>query len=190
MKARPLARQASLIVKEVDGETLIYDKQTDKAHCLNPTAAQVWKYCDGDTTIEEMAQRLGAQNHAAVDSTVVWLALDQLEKFDLLEQSIDKPHAFLSGVSRRQAIRAMGVAAIVLPTITSIIVPTASAQGSLFGLGDCCNNPNQCASNCCQNEPGSCVCNPADPNCAGGPGGFSSGKRCTVAPSTGGPICQ
>ena len=47
MKVSPVARTESLIVKEVDGETLVYDLTTDKAHCLNDTATRVWKNCDG-----------------------------------------------------------------------------------------------------------------------------------------------
>jgi len=39
----PLARKDQLIVKEVDDEVLVYDLKTDQAHCLNKTAALVWK---------------------------------------------------------------------------------------------------------------------------------------------------
>ena len=35
----PKARTEQLIVKEVDGEVLVYDLTTDRAHCLNDTAA-------------------------------------------------------------------------------------------------------------------------------------------------------
>lgn len=188
MKVQPLARQSSLVVKEVDGETLVYDLETDKAHCLNDTAARVWKSCDGHTNVSEIANRLAADVDSRVNEDVVWLALQQLEKFKLLETPVAKP-AYLSGLSRRQVVRAIGVAAIVSPLITSIVVPTAAQQGPGFNLGDCCNNPKQCGSNCCENQPGNCVCNPGDPNCAGGPGGFSSGKRCVTSP-TNGPVCQ
>ena len=51
MQIMPRARKSGLIVKEVDGEVLIYDQKTNKAHCLNPTAAKVWKYCDGEMTL-------------------------------------------------------------------------------------------------------------------------------------------
>ena len=60
MKELPRARQASLIIKEVDDETLIYDLETDKAHCLNSTASRVWKSCDGRTSVAEIAGHGGA----------------------------------------------------------------------------------------------------------------------------------
>ena len=39
----PRARTSELIVKELPDETLVYDLANDKAHCLNHTAALVWK---------------------------------------------------------------------------------------------------------------------------------------------------
>jgi Coenzyme PQQ synthesis protein D (PqqD) len=190
MKALPRARQASLIIKEVDGETLVYDLETDQAHCLNHTASQIWKSCDGQTSVDEIAVNLRANADARVDENVVWLALDQLEKFKLLENPVAKP-AYLSGLSRRQVVRAIGVAAIVAPLITSMVVPTAAQGGPQLNLGECCNNPNQCISNCCQQLPTPCLCAPGstDPNCAS-PGSFSSGKQCAPTPSPNGPICQ
>jgi hypothetical protein len=85
MKALPRARQASLIIKEVDDETLVYDVEADKAHCLNTTAAQVWKSCDGKTSVKEIATQMSSTDGAPVDESLVWLALDQLEKFKLLD---------------------------------------------------------------------------------------------------------
>ena len=52
----PKARQEQLIVKELPDELLIYDLQSDKAHCLNETAALVWKNCDGHKTVEQLRE--------------------------------------------------------------------------------------------------------------------------------------
>ena len=54
----PAARQAGLVVRELPGETLVYDLENNKAHCLNGTAALVWRRCDGQTTVAELAQTL------------------------------------------------------------------------------------------------------------------------------------
>ena len=91
MKVTPVARTASLIVKEVDGEILVYDLQTDKAHCLNDTAARVWKNCDGRKSVSEISEVLSAESNTSVKDEVVWLALDQLEKFKLLEETPARP---------------------------------------------------------------------------------------------------
>ena len=64
MKVSPVARTESLIVKEVDGETLVYDLTTDKAHCLNETAARVWKNCDGRKNVSEISEALSVETRA------------------------------------------------------------------------------------------------------------------------------
>ena len=55
----PHARSEGLVITDLDDEILIYDKERDKAHCLNQTAALVWKYSDGKRSVAEIAQRHG-----------------------------------------------------------------------------------------------------------------------------------
>jgi len=178
MKVSPVARTESLIVKEVDGETLVYDLKTDKAHCLNETAALVWKNCDGLKSVSEISKVLSADSNASVKDEVVWLALDQLEKFDLLEETPAQP-AIFGGLTRRQMVARVGVAAIALPAIMSIVSPTARAAGSVVPIGGCCDNPNDCSSHCCAHDPANvCATN-------------GSGKTCIgFTPSPTGPVCQ
>jgi hypothetical protein len=54
----PKARSEGIISKEVDAEVLVYDAVRDRAHCLNETAAAIWKLCDGQTTASEIEQRI------------------------------------------------------------------------------------------------------------------------------------
>ena len=173
MKVLPVARTESLIVKEVDGETLVYDLTTDKAHCLNETAARVWKNCDGSNSVSEISKALSVELNTNVKDEVVWLALDQLEKFKLLEEAPAKP-ASLAGMTRRQMVARLGIAAVALPSIMSIVSPTAQAQGSVFAPGTCCINPNDCASGQCNQDP------KTGPFCngVGAPPGAPSTKSC------------
>jgi hypothetical protein len=172
MKALPLARQSSLIIKEVDGETLVYDQETDKAHCLNNTAASVWKNCDGNKSVSEIAKILGAELNANVKDEVIWLALDQLQKINLLKDAPAKP-VFLAGMTRRQIVARLGIAAFAIPSIVSIVSPTALAagascipQGSVF----CCVNPTDCCTGNCVQVPNPCTIYPPNPQ--------NSGKQC------------
>jgi len=170
-KALPLARQESLVIKELPDETLVYDLREDKAHCLNQTAARVWKSCDGQTTVSEIARALGGKINSRSDEDIVWLALDQLQKFKLLEEAPPKP-THLSGMTRRQAVARMGIAAVALPVIISIVSPTAQAQASGLPPTACCVSHGDCSSNnCCQ-----------DPTCLVFPGSPSqSTKQCYPA---------
>jgi hypothetical protein len=168
MKVSPVARTESLIVKEVDGETLVYDLTNDKAHCLNDTAARVWKNCDGRKTVSEISEALSAESNTSVKDEVVWLALDQLEKFKLLAAAPAKP-GFLAGMTRRQMVARLGIAAVALPAIVSLVVPVAQAQGSVQPVFTCCTNKNECPVDCVQ-QAAACTVYPPNPQ--------NSGKWC------------
>jgi len=151
----PIARKDSLIVKELPDETLVYDTQRDKAHCLNSTAALVWKNCDGKKTVDQLRELMEQDAGARVPEEMVWLALDQLESFKLLDDAPAKPE-MLSGMSRRNLVKRIGFAALALPVIISISTQPASAQASLLPSGACCGSPGQCQSNSCNQSP-TCV---------------------------------
>ena len=144
----PMARKSSLIVKELPTETLVYDLESDKAHCLNETAARVWKHCDGKRNVTQLRELMEKETGLPVPEEMVLLALDQLEKFKLLEAAEAKSFSF-SGMNRREVVKRIGISALALPIIISIAAPDAQAQGSLLPPGACCNNPNQCQSNSC-----------------------------------------
>ncbi len=90
----PRLRADGLIIHELPDELLVYDKVRDLAHCLNQTAALVWRACDGQLTTEEIARRLTKQLGVAVHKDVVLLALSQLEEIHLLEQREAVPNSF------------------------------------------------------------------------------------------------
>lgn len=170
MKVSPVARTESLIVKEVDGETLVYDLKTDKAHCLNETAALVWKNCDGRKSVSEISKVLSADSNTSVQDEIVWLALDQLEKFKLLEEAPAKP-SFLAGITRRQMVARLGIAAVALPAIVAIVAPTAQAQGSgVIPPTFCCKDHKDCTSGSCIQDVIPCTVYPPNPQ--------NSGKQC------------
>ena len=163
----PVARHKNLIVRELPDETLIYDLDSDKAHCLNQTAALVWQNCDGTRSPRDLADYLEEKLGATVPEDVVWLALHQLERFKLLCEPVSKPPR-LRGMSRRHLMRTLGIAAAVsIPVITSIIAPTpaqaASCNSQTGRDNNCpCVTSAQCASGCCRDgqcKPGggSCV---------------------------------
>ncbi|MCV4613842.1 PqqD family protein, partial [Escherichia coli] len=55
----PKARTGGLVTQDFDKELLVYDLQTDRAHCLNETAAAVWRACDGTKSVNEIAAAVG-----------------------------------------------------------------------------------------------------------------------------------
>ena len=87
----PRARQDKLVVEELPDETLVYDMKRHRAFCLNRTAALVWRYCDGETSLAEAAALLEEQSATPSDEAVVWMALDRLGRARLLSEPVTLP---------------------------------------------------------------------------------------------------
>jgi hypothetical protein len=140
----PKARKDQLTVRDVAEETLVYDLERHKAHCLNPTAAFIWKHCDGDTTIPDLARLLREELNVPQPEMVIRLALEQLSRRHLLEQPIAPPSA-AARLSRRDALKKLAVAAAVLPTVMTLTARRAHAgfhiSQTQAGLGQACGVP-------------------------------------------------
>ena len=159
----PLARKDSLIIQELSDETLVYDQERDKAHCLNLSAALVWKHCDGSTSIAEITQALESELKTTIDDRVVWLALDELGKNHLLQAG---GQAYPGNISRRQLVRTLGLMAVAIPVITTIVAPVPAQAASGLAPGACCLNPGDCQSgNCNPAGAGTCPAQPSDKVC-------------------------
>lgn len=133
---KPQARTAGLVIQELPDELLVYDLERDKAHCLNQTAAVIWKSCDGKTSVSELAGRLASQTGLPADEEIVWLAIEQMRKANLLGGEESEVREGAKGeakrrISRREVMRRVGIGAMVaLPLVTSIIAPNAYAATS------------------------------------------------------------
>jgi Coenzyme PQQ synthesis protein D (PqqD) len=143
-------RRRDAIVRPVDDEFLIIDKETNRAHCLNQTAATVWQLCDGKNTVTEMAAMLGKNSSGPGDPDVVWVALKQLGKAGLLTSRVSLPDT-PAGLNRRDAIRKIAIAsAIALPLVTSIAIPAAAQAASCVHNGKPCILNPQCCTGICR----------------------------------------
>jgi hypothetical protein len=124
----PLARTDALVVKELANETLVYDLERHKAHCLNQTAALIWNHCDGKTSIGELGSVVEKEMGSAIGEEGVWFALEQLKKSKLLVELVARP-ADVPKLTRRELMTRIGVAASI-PLVVSILAPTAAAGTS------------------------------------------------------------
>jgi Coenzyme PQQ synthesis protein D (PqqD) len=143
----PKAREDRLVVKELANETLVYDENGHKAHCLNQTAAFVWKHCDGHRSVKQIAGLLEREMKTPDSEQMVLFALGQLEKSRLLDEPVaGTTRAAL--MSRRELVRQLGIgAAVALPIVTSLVAPTATEaqtitcvplNGVCTETADCC----------------------------------------------------
>jgi hypothetical protein len=123
----PRARKNQLIVKEVGDEVLVFDQGRNKALCLNRTSAIVWNSCDGATTVKGMSRTLEEKLQTPVDESVVWFALQSLEKDGLLDDMPAVPPV-MATMTRGDLFRKLGaVAAIAIPVIAVLAPPSAKA---------------------------------------------------------------
>lgn len=134
----PVARKEGLVVQETAEEVLVYDLNSNKAHCLNQTAAFVWKSCNGDNSISEITKLFEKEIGSAVHEDLIWLAIDQLNEKNLLSANLATKFA---GRSRREVIKKIGLAAVIaLPVVASLTAPTSA----LAAVSCACVTPGAC----------------------------------------------
>lgn len=154
----PTARKNGLVVQEIPDEVLVYDLDSNKAHCLNKTAGIVWKSCDGANSVSDIARLVTAELGEQVNDDFVWLAIDQLSENELLEQEIRSEQ---SGQSRREVLKKIGLASVVaLPVIASLVAPTSIMAATCdcrtsTGNAGCLLSP--CTGNTCNRTTGVCT---------------------------------
>jgi hypothetical protein len=132
----PHAREEGLIVQELADETLVYDRESHRAHCLNRAAGLVWRRCDGRTSRGAIAAQVGAALEFAADEAFVQLALRQLGAAGLLRAwplesgggGGGRPRCTRREVARRLALA--GRLALLLPVVESIVAPTPAVAAS------------------------------------------------------------
>jgi coenzyme PQQ synthesis protein D (PqqD) len=168
---RPRQRRAGLVVQELPEETLVYDLERHKAHCLGPVAAAVWEACDGKRSMTEIAASAARRTGETVPPDAVWLSLRRLSRARLLEAPVAMPAA-RAGTSRREWLKK--AAALGGLSVLSITAPTAAQAATCVPRTTCEALPNTACTGapCCTTGP-----NPA-------PAGSScvkqgSGSRCS-----------
>lgn len=154
----PKRRKRQLITTEVGGELIVYDRENDRVHCLNSTAAFVWTHCDGRTSVATMARLLEDEIKIPVEQEIVLYTLEQLNNTKLL----DDAYAVLApkqGLSRRAVMRLGAATALTVPLISSIVAPTAAQAATCLPSGSNCASDSACCSNSCvDNGRGSFQC--------------------------------
>ena len=123
----PRARQDGLLEETVGEEPLLYDQNSHTAHCLRPIAACVWRHCDGDYDLAELAELAGVSENLVAD------ALYELHEKDLLDAEPQPTQSTIPGESRREAIGRVvryGAAAVTGSMIVSATAATPAMAGS------------------------------------------------------------
>jgi hypothetical protein len=140
----PRARRDGLLEETLGEELLLYDQNSHTAHCLSPIAACVWRHCDGERNVTELAELAGASKNVVAD------ALHELREKDLLAAQPTLTESVIPGVSRREVIvRAAryGAAAAGASMIVSATAATP-AMASSEEPSTCCQCVDKTNKNC------------------------------------------
>lgn len=152
MKNNPKSRKENIVVQDFAAEVLIYDLKINKAFCLNETSKLVWQLCDGNHSVSEINHNLNQKLKTEIPEDLVWIALDQLKRDNLLEKSENFEINF-NGLDRRQIIKKIGLASmVILPVVSSVVAPGAVAAASGFPFLAACTVDSECASGNCSNS--------------------------------------
>lgn len=150
---KPVARRDGLLTRDLKDELLVYARDEHRAHCLNRTAATVFRNADGTRSVADLALLLAPQADRAAGEAVVGETLDRLAEAGLLEGG---PAA--SGWSRREVVRRVGLgAAVLLPVIVSIVAPTP-AEAAATCVSSCAGKPDGTPCSCFGASPCTATC--------------------------------
>ena len=115
--------------EQLGDEASVYDWARARVHALNPTAARVWRLCDGVTSPGAIAAALRVETGVLEADAVVDLTLRQLARIHVLELPIEARGA--RPATTRRWLLGRGVAAAMLPAIYSIVAPSSVEAQSL-----------------------------------------------------------
>ena len=108
--------------EQLGDEASVYDWARAQVHALNPTAARVWRQCDGATSPDAIAAALRVEMGIPEAEAVVDLTLRHLARVHLLERPVDSRGD--RPATTRRWLLGRGVAAAMLPAIYSIVAPS------------------------------------------------------------------
>lgn len=159
---KPEARtDKSLLLKEIGGELIVYDTSRHEAHCLNPISALLWRHCDGETSLAQLAEILSESIGTLCDEDLVRIGLQQLSEAHLLKpdrtEKLESTPLTRRGVLRRLSLA--GSAAVLTPLVISIVAPTPAMAQTALPNGSPCTSSSQCSSGCCNSGSLKCVGN-------------------------------
>jgi Coenzyme PQQ synthesis protein D (PqqD) len=146
----PKARNSDLLTEEIDGELLIFDVLSNRAHCLNRSAAAIWQHCDGSRSLGALATHLFPALERTEGEQLVRVGVERLRRRRLLEDSTVEP---MVDLSKRHMIKKMAMmaaaAGIAAPIVSSVLAPTPAYAVSCLPRGMVCSSGVNCCSGSC-----------------------------------------
>jgi len=122
---KPLARKNDVIVEDLPGETVVFDKRNNKVHCLNSIALTVWENANGKRSVADLARIVSAESGNPCEESVIESAIEQLAEAGLIEAGITEKL-----LSRREVGRKLALAGSCAALVATITAPTPAKASS------------------------------------------------------------
>jgi len=144
----------NILIEELPDETLVYDLDRHRAHCLNPSAALLLAGADGKRDVPALTRLLKEALGEPATEEIVRLGLERLRRARLL--AWDGEGIGKKGMSRRQAIRKLAGVGIAVPSVLTVAaaqgppgtkLTPAACRKDPMSLGRCCTNGRLCVQN-------------------------------------------
>jgi hypothetical protein len=124
---RPIARTEHLIFEEVLDESVVYNPEQKKAYNLNSALTWIWRRCNGQSTVQQIAADFGRQFETDNAFELVVSGLRQLQSSQLVDGMTNLGEVPESSVSRRSVVTA---GSVLLPAMISVLAPPPAAAKS------------------------------------------------------------
>lgn len=137
-------QRSTTVVTEVVGDGLgVFDPTRNQSYVLNATSALVFQHCDGQTTPQQLAERLRQKFNVSPSQAeqLLSLALAELEKANLLQSNAAHMRPAVAMPSRRQFVKGLvgaGLALAIMPMVAPVTVQAAA--GDVFPTLQCVVN--------------------------------------------------
>lgn len=133
---KPKLKTTEIVVQNAAKELLVYNLQTNRAYCLNEISAKIYEHCDGTKNATEICKILN------LEIEYIFLAVDLLERENLLDAESRRFFSEYSGLDRRRMLKsALMSSAVALPLIISVLSPPSVNAASNTTLTDCNGQP-------------------------------------------------
>jgi len=146
----PKARNRDLLIEDVGDELLIFDIGSNRAHCLNGSAAAIWQHCDGTRSIATLAEHLFPGLEPTDGQRLIGVGVARLRRRRLVENSTTDASVDLS---KRHMVKKMAIlaaaAGFAAPIVSSVLAPTPAHAFTCLGRGMPCMANGQCCSGLC-----------------------------------------
>jgi hypothetical protein len=152
--------KSGLLRHDLDQQVLVYDSHDDSVHLLDPTTGYVFDLLqEGSWGPDTITGELGRRLDVTPNEGLLFLAINELQKANLLESDSVESSSLLPDVTRRDLVRKLaltGAAALLIPAVATLTARSAYAATNVANSGLCASSA-ECVSGFCYGPTGRCA---------------------------------